>query len=219
MHDIVNDIDIEKLTKLDSIFAFIHETFGSPPNWKRPQGFVSLAKIIIEQQISLPSANAHFRRLNEYLVEFTPIELLKLTDEEMRSCQISRQKALYLRALASAIVDKRIRLERFDDLESSEIRRQLTSIKGIGEWTADIYLMFCLQEKDVFPYGDIAVMNAAKELSCAKTKGEIISLSEKWKPFRSLAAYHFWHYYLRKRNRPSELALRDMSSINDESNR
>jgi DNA-3-methyladenine glycosylase II len=203
MQDIVNSIDIEKLTKMDSIFAFIDKKYGNPPNWKRQPGFVSLAKIIIEQQVSLSAANAHFRKLNEYLLEFTPHELLGLTDEEMRNCQISRQKTIYLRALASAVVDKRIVLEQFDGMENSEIKRQLMNIKGIGEWTADIYLMFCLQEKDLFPFGDIAVMNAAKELSFAETKEDIIKLAETWKPFRSLAAYYFWHYYLSKRNLPS----------------
>jgi len=81
------------------------------------------------------------------------------------------------------------------------------NIKGIGQWTADIYLMFCMQEKDIFPFGDIAVINTVKELFFITTKEEIVLLSEKWKPFRSLAAYYFWHYYLRKRNRPSGLNI------------
>jgi DNA-3-methyladenine glycosylase II len=79
-------------------------------------------------------------------------------------------------------------------------------IKGIGNWTADIYLMFCLQLKDIFPIGDIAVVNTVKELSDAKSKEEILLLSERWKPYRSLATYFLWHYYLRKRNKPSELS-------------
>jgi DNA-3-methyladenine glycosylase II len=201
--DIVNNHDIEKLTRMDGIFALIREKYGNPPNWKREPGFVSLVKIILEQQVSLSSANAHFNKLNEYLSEFTPNEILKLPDEDMRDCQISRQKTIYLRALASAVIDKRIVFDRFDGLEVSEIRKQLTNIKGIGEWTAAIYLMFCLQVKDIFPFEDIAVMNAVRELTSAETKEEIIIVSEKWKPLRSLAAYFFWHYYLRKRNRPS----------------
>jgi DNA-3-methyladenine glycosylase II len=203
MKDIVNKTDIGKLTKMDGIFASINKKYGNPPNWKREQGFVSLSRIILEQQVSLSSANAHFNKLNDYVPEFTPGEILKLSDAEMRNCQISRQKTVYLRALASAVIDKRIVFDSFDGLERTEIRKQLTNIKGIGEWTADIYLMFCLQEKDIFPFGDIAVMNAAKELISAGTKEEIMPLAEKWKPFRSLAAYYFWHYYLRIRNRSS----------------
>lgn len=177
--------------------------YGEPPDWKMKPGFISLSKIILGQQLSLASAEAHFNKLNSYLSEFTPKEILKLTDIEMRKCQISRQKATYLRELSTAVIDKRIALDNFDKMITTEIGKQLLAIKGIGQWTTDIYLMFCLQEKDVFPFGDIAVVNTVKELFSVKSMEEIILLSEKWKPYRSLAAYYFWHYYLKKRNRPS----------------
>ncbi len=119
----------------------------------------------------------------------------------MRSCQISRQKAKYLRALSTSIEDKEIDLDGLAQLEETEIRTQLTQIKGIGQWTSDIYLMFCLQSKDIFPIGDIAVVNTVKELTDARTKEEIMIRVEKWQPLRSLASYFLWHYYLRKRNR------------------
>lgn len=207
VQDIVNKNDIEKLSEKDAVFSFIDEKYGAPPNWKRDQGFVSLAKIILEQQISLSSATAHFNKLNGYLREFTPEEILKLSDAEMRQCQISRQKTSYLRALASAVMNQSVKLDAFEAMDKTEVRTQLTSIKGIGQWTADIYLMFCLQEKDIFPIGDVAVLNAVRELSSAQTKDEIVVLTEKWRPFRSLAAYYFWHYYLSKRNRTAFLAL------------
>lgn len=202
--NIVNPKHIKQLTNAHSLFALINENYGTPPNWTRPQGFISLSQIILEQQVSLASAKAHFLKLSSYLVEFTPSNILKLTDEEMRSCQISRQKTKYLRALSTAIISGDVDLEELPKLNETEIRKQLTSIKGIGDWTTDIYLMFCLQSKDIFPIGDIAVVNTVKELSDAKTKEEIILLAEKWKPFRSLAVYFLWHYYLNKRNRPSE---------------
>lgn len=202
--NIVNPKHIEQLTNDHKIFALINEKYGIPPNWTRPQGFISLSKIILEQQVSLASANAHFLKLNSYLDEFTPSNILKLTDEEMRNCQISRQKTTYLRALSTPIMSGDIDLEELPTLNETEIRKQLTSIKGIGDWTTDIYLMFCLQSKDIFPIGDIAVVNTVKELSDAKTKEEIILLAEKWKPYRSLAVYFLWHYYLKKRNRQSE---------------
>jgi len=202
--NIVNPKHIKQLTSAHNIFALINENYGTPPNWTRPQGFISLSKIILEQQVNLASANAHFIKLNSYLAEFTPSNILKLTDEEMRRCQISRQKTKYLRALSTAIISGDVDLEELPKLNETEIRKQLTSIKGIGDWTTDIYLMFCLQSKDIFPIGDIAVVNTVKELSDAKTKEEIILLAEKWKPFRSLAVYFLWHYYLNKRNRPSE---------------
>lgn len=146
----------------------------------------------------------HFNKLNNYLNEFTPTNILKLTDEEMRACQISRQKAKYLRALSTAILDGDIDLEELGSLSEAEARNKLTSIKGIGEWTTDIYLMFCLQAKDIFPVGDIALVNTVKELTDVKIKEDIILLAESWKPFRSLAAYFLWHYYLKKRNRAAE---------------
>ena len=201
---IVDPANIKKLLKADKIFTVIHDKYGIPPNWTRPQGFVSLSKIILEQQVSLASAGAHFRKLNNYLDEFTPSNILKLTDEEMRACQISRQKTTYLRSLSTAILNKDIDLEILPQVEEPQIRKQLTGIKGIGNWTTDIYLMFCLQATDIFPIGDIALVNTVKELSDATTATDIMLLAEKWKPYRSLAVYFFWHYYLKKRNRPSE---------------
>jgi DNA-3-methyladenine glycosylase II len=201
LKNIVNRDDIKELTRIDQIFAFIDAKYGHPPNWSRPQGFISLSKIILEQQVSQASANAHFLKLNGYMSDFTASNILKLTDEEMRICQISRQKSNYLRELSAAILDGVIDLHELSELTVTEVRKQLTSIKGIGEWTADIYLMFCLQSKNIFPVGDIALVNAAKELSHLKTKEEVLILSENWIPFRSLAAYYLWHYYLSKRNK------------------
>ncbi|WP_184623918.1 DNA-3-methyladenine glycosylase family protein [Pedobacter cryoconitis] len=201
MNSIVNEKDVKALIKTNQVMADIFNQYQFPPDWSRPQGFVTLSKIILEQQVSLASANAHFIKLNSYLEEFTPANILKLTDEEMRTCQISRQKSKYLRELAIAIVSKNIDLEELQLLDEVEIRRQLTSIKGIGNWTVDVYLMFCLQAKDIFPHGDIAIVNTMKELTDARTKEEMISLAENWKPLRSLATYFLWHYYLIRRNR------------------
>ena len=198
---IVNSPDIKKLTASHKIFFKIKERYGIPPNWQRPQGFVSLSKIILEQQVSLASAEAHFKKLNSYIKDFAPKEILRLTDEELRACQISRQKAKYLRELSLAVINKDLIFEELPIIGSKEVREKLTSIKGIGDWTTDIYLMFCLQSKDIFPLGDIALINTIKELTKVKTHFEIVSLTQKWKPYRSLAAYFLWYYYLKKRNR------------------
>lgn len=204
MKKIVNREDIKELIRIDQIFAFIDSRYGPPPNWSRPQGFLSLSKIILEQQISLAAANAHFLKLSGYMSGFTPSNILKLTDEEMRICQISRQKSKYLRELSAAILDGVIDLYELSKLNETEVKKQLTGIKGIGDWTSDIYLMFCLQSKNIFPIGDIAIIKAAKELTRVKTKEEVAFLSENWKPFRSLAAYYFWHYYLCKKSKTPE---------------
>ncbi len=201
MQSIVNSSDIEQLYRLDKLFIHIHSQYGVPPNFSKPQGFVSLSRIILEQQVSLQSANAHFNKLNNYIPSFSPKEMLRLSDEEMRACQISRQKAKYLKALSIAILEEKIKLDELANLTQSEVREQLKSVKGIGDWTTDIYLMFCMQAKDIFPIGDVAIITTVRELTTAKTKEEILLLSEKWKPYRSLASFFFWYYYLKKRNR------------------
>ena len=198
---IVNSKDIKKLTTSNKIFSKIKDLYGIPPNWQRPRGFISLSRIILEQQVSLASAEAHFNKLNCYLKEFVPTEILKLTDQEMRACQISRQKAKYLRELSIAVLNKDLIFEELPKLSPDEVRKKLTSIKGIGDWTTDIYFMFCIQSKDVFPLGDIALITTIKELKKVKTKSGIVRLTQKWKPCRSLAAYFLWYYYLKKRNR------------------
>jgi DNA-3-methyladenine glycosylase II len=203
---IVNNVDIKRLFKLDKLFVSISDKYGTPPNWSRTPGFISLSKIILEQQVSLASADAHFFKLISYIKALTPENILNLTDEEMRLCQISRQKAGYLRELSVAVLNKSFDFDRLSKLDETEARMMLTNIKGIGNWTADIYMMFCMQSKNIFPIGDIALVNTVKELTGAKTREEIIACAEKWQPLRSLATYYLWHYYLKKRNRPSELS-------------
>lgn len=193
---IVNDKDIKKLFELDDLFVHIHDKYGAPPNWERPQGFVSLSMIILEQQVSLASAKAHFNKLNQYIPAFSPEEILKLSDEEMRNCQISWQKSKYLRILSEAILKNEIDFNSIGKMSLEESRKKLTAMKGIGDWTVDIYQLFCLQAKDIFPIGDIAIVNSIKKLTPAKTREEVLALSEKWKPLRSLATYFLWHYYL-----------------------
>lgn len=198
---IVNNADIKTLVFSHKIFSDIKDKYGAPPNWQRPPGFVSLSRIILEQQVSLASAEAHFKKLNGYITNFTPSNILKLSDEEMRVCQISRQKNKYLRELSLAVLNKDLVFEELSKLSPEKVREKLTSIKGIGDWSTDIYLMFCLQSKDIFPLGDIALKTTIKELTNVKTKSGIVRLTKKWKPLRSLAAYFLWHYYLNKRNR------------------
>ena len=200
---IVNNTDIKTLISSHKLFSKIKDKYGTPPNWQRPQGFASLSRIILEQQVSLASAEAHFIKLNNYLPEFSPTEILKLTDEEIRACQISRQKAKYLRALSQSVLNKELVFTGLPKLSPDDVRKKLTSIKGIGDWTTDIYLMFCLQAIDVFPMGDIALIATIKELTKVRTREGIVRLTKKWKPLRSLAAYFLWHYYLKKRNRKS----------------
>src|SRR5687768_1159177 len=209
---IVQEKHIDLLVKKDKVIASIYKNHGAPPNWSREPGFVSLSRIILEQQVSLASALAHFNKLDSYLAAFTPQNILKLSDEEMRNCQISRQKAKYLRCLSEAIVKKEMDLNTLENLNEAEIREKLTSIKGIGVWTSDIYLMFCLQQKNIFPIGDIAVVNTIKSLYGIKEREKIMKLSEKWAPYKSLGTYFMWHHYLEKTRLPARQGKKNESA-------
>ena len=174
---------------------------GYPPFWTRPNKFETLVLTILEQQVSLASAYAAYKRLKERLPELTPENFIILSDEDLRSCYFSRQKIVYVRGLAQAILSKQISLKSFEAKEDEEVRKELIALKGIGNWTVDVYLLHTLQRTDVFPIGDIALINAVRAVTDKPlTKEEILTLSEKWKPYRSIATLIFWHYYIIKRN-------------------
>ncbi len=201
MEPIVNENDLTGLFKADKLFKKIFHEIGAPPVWQREQGFESLCRIILEQQVSLQSAFAHYTSLKNFVEEFSPEKIAALTPEEMRSCNVSRQKAMYIKGLAEAIISGHLNLNALANHDELEIRRQLTSLKGIGTWTADIYLLMCLQKKDIFPLGDIAVIAGAKKITGLKTRDEIEIISAQWQPYRSLAACFCWHVYLQDRKR------------------
>ncbi|PSG90098.1 DNA-3-methyladenine glycosylase family protein [Aurantibacter aestuarii] len=202
MTPIVNSTDIHKLIALDPVFKSIYETHGTPENYERAEGFETLCRIILEQQVSLASAKAHYLKLKNHISIYTPEQLLKLSDVEFKNCFISKQKATYLRALSNAILTNQIDLSLLSSLSEAEIRLQLTAIKGIGSWTADVYLMFCLQHKNIFPIGDIAIRQSIKTLYQIEDREVMIQRAETWKPYQSLACYFLWHFYLKSRNRP-----------------
>lgn len=205
-HRFVNPQSIQELQEKEPIFKDIFIEFGSPPAWKRPQSYASLCKIILEQQVSLASAKAHFEKLKAYVGDFQPELILRLSDEEMRNCHISRQKTKYIKEVAKTVVEGRLVFEELPKLPETEIREKLTSIKGIGQWTADMYLLFCLQSPDILPLGDLAIVNAMKELWNVTEKDTMYELAEKWRPLRSLGTFSLWHYYLQKRNRKDDLS-------------
>ena len=176
--------------------------FGYPPMWTRPCTFQTLIHIILEQQVSLASARAALNKLKEKTGNITPLKLLALSDEEMKACYFSRQKLIYARHLAEAITSKKLTLKKLAALPDEDVRKELTSIKGIGNWTADVYLLFGLQRTDVFPTGDLAMMNAFREIKKLDKNipgEESLRIAEQWKPYRSIATMMLWHYYIKKR--------------------
>ena len=153
-----------KLCRIDKDLHAVIRQYGHPPMWTRPANFQSLVLFILEQQVSLASAYAAFKKLKEKVGYVTPAKILALTDAELRSCYFSRQKIIYARELAKAVQTKQIRLNKIAISHEDEIRHELKKIKGIGDWTVDVYLMHSLQRTDLFPLGDIALVNSLKEI-------------------------------------------------------
>ncbi|HVG16041.1 MAG TPA: hypothetical protein VM935_13820 [Chitinophagaceae bacterium] len=180
----------------------IIETYGKPPMWIRENSYATLVLTILEQQVSLASAYAANQRLVEKIKHVTPHNLLELSDEDLRECAFTRQKIIYVRGLANALVEKRIDLHQLQFQTDEGVRSILKGLKGIGDWTVDIYLIHALQRMDIFPTGDLALVKAMleiKKLPPATTKEELVALSAIWKPYRSIATMILWHYYIQKR--------------------
>ena len=154
----------DELALSDEDLAAIIRSYGYPPMWNRPNTFETLVHIILEQQVSLASALAALNKLREYIGEITPQKVLLLSDQELKACYFSRQKTGYVRFLAESVVARHIDLNTMAGLPDDEVRTTLTALKGIGNWTVDVYLIFVLQRADIFPFGDLAAVNALKRV-------------------------------------------------------
>lgn len=189
------------LCEKDNIFKNIIEKYDLPVVPSRPQGFESLVLLILEQQVSINSAQATFAKLKNKLKIFSPQNIFMLSDENYKEVGVSRQKTGYIKGLAKTIIDKELDLESLTTKTVEQIREELIKIKGIGQWTIDVYLMLCLKAPDIIPLGDIAVINTINELLNISEKHEMEQYTKLWQPHRSAATFLLWHYYLRKRNR------------------
>lgn len=190
------------LAKKDKDLKRIIRQHGYPPMWTRPASFQTLILFILEQQVSLASAYAAFKKLKEKIGYVTPSKILSLTDAELRACYFSRQKIVYARELAKAVQSRQLRLKKFSNAHEDEVRIELKKIKGIGDWTVDVYLMHALQRSDLFPLGDVALVNSLKEtkqLHPQITREKMLAIAEPWRPYRSVASMILWHAYIQKR--------------------
>ncbi len=188
---------------VDPALKIVHDMYGTPPLWDRPQGFETLLQIILEQQVSLASAKACYDKLCMRLKKVTPKRLLTLSDAELKTVGFSRQKTAYARHLSEAILAKRIDFETLNHLPDTEVKAELIKLKGVGEWTSDIYLLMALLRPDVMPRGDVALHTAWQNLSSEPrpSSDEFLAIAERWAPYRSVAARLLWHFYLsEKRN-------------------
>ena len=193
----------KKLAEKDNELKQIISSYGLPPMWVRENSFATLVLTILEQQISLASAFAAYQKLKEKIKLITPQNFLLLSDNELRSCYFSRQKIMYARGLAAALINEEISLQQFEFEKDDVVRGTLKKLKGIGDWTADIYLIHALRRTDIFPIGDLALGNALKvikKLSPDATKEEMVKIAEPWRPYRSITSMILWHYYIKKKN-------------------
>ena len=189
----------DKLASMDDDLAIIIGTHRYPPMWTRPNTFETLVHIILEQQVSLASALAALNKLKDRLKEITPKAFLALTDEELKACYFSRQKTIYTRVLATELLEGKLDLEALEVLTDDAVRARLITLKGIGNWTIDVYLMFVLQRSDIFPVGDLAAINAlrrVKRLPKDTSKEILLEVAASWQPYRTIATMLLWHLYL-----------------------
>ncbi|MEH1784301.1 DNA-3-methyladenine glycosylase 2 family protein [Nostoc sp.] len=191
------------LANLDSDLAWILETLGPPPICSREPGFATLLCIILEQQVSLAAAKAVFTRLCGVVVTLTPENFLTLDDAQLKGIGFSRQKILYCRGLANAIATGQLDLTKLEGMDETTIRTELKRLKGIGDWTVDIYLLMALQRPNVFPKGDLAIaiaLQRLKKLATRPTPAQLEAITQHWRPWRAVAARLLWHYYLSNTN-------------------
>jgi DNA-3-methyladenine glycosylase II len=190
---------VAALSTIDPDLAGIAARHGPPPLWGREPGFDTLVQIILEQQVSLASAEAARGRLIRAAGAVTPEAIDAAGEESLRAAGLTRQKSRYLVGLARDVLDGRLDLAATERIDDEAVRTALTGVLGIGRWTADIYLLMALRRPDVWPTGDLALagsMRRAKALTALPSAAEQLSIAETWRPWRAVAARLLWHAYL-----------------------
>ena len=192
-----------ELAARDETLARILVTHGAPPMWRRATSFSTLVHIILEQQVSLKSAKAMLLRLQSKIDPFTPEQFVQLGDTYLRGLGVTRQKSAYLLHLSGSILSGDLSLAKLSRMPDEEVRQRLTRIKGIGLWSADVYLLMAMRRADIWPAGDLALAVAAKELWSLErrpTPLELEQIAEKWRPYRAVAARMLWQHYLGRKS-------------------
>jgi DNA-3-methyladenine glycosylase II len=182
--------------------ARLHAFTGDPPLRRRAAGFKGLARVIVGQQLSIASAGAIWERLEANARPFTPASLLAMRDEDLRSVGLSAGKIQTLRGVARAIASRELDLNSLASAPDAVIHERLTKLKGIGPWTADIYMLFCLARADAWSPGDLALQHSVGDLiglGVRPGQAEMIEIAEIWRPWRAVAARMLWRYYTLRR--------------------
>ena len=169
--------------------------------WARRPGFPTLLRIILEQQVSLISARAMFERLKQNIEPFSALGFIEAGEASLRSLGVTRQKAHYCIQVAEAFTNGE--LNQLAGMTDEDAHQALVSIKGVGPWTANIYLLMVLRRPDIWPDGDVALASAVgslRHLIPRPSFPELATIAESWRPYRSVAARMLWQYYLAERN-------------------
>lgn len=193
----------DRLAAVDRKIKNIVNRFGYPVFWQRTGEFEGLVRIILEQQVSLVSALAVYRKLKSIIDPITPESLIRLKERDFKFCGFSRQKTLYVKILANEILNNHLNMNELSTLPDDIVRQKLIAIKGIGNWTCDIYLLICLNRLDIFPLGDLALIKSMVEnkfIHHKPSKTDIQKISEQYKPFRSIFSMIMWHTYIGEHN-------------------
>lgn len=194
-------MSVEHLTALDPIFSECLRV-GGPAirDFSRPSGFVGLLRMVMEQQLSTRVALALWAKLQQRMGgAVTPEAILALDDESLRACGFSRQKIGYARGLADAVASGRLDFDVIHILPDEEAISRLVALKGIGRWSAEVYLMSTLDRPDIWPIGDLAIQLGVQRLkgwADKPTPRQLIEVAEPWRPYRSFAARLVWHHYV-----------------------
>jgi DNA-3-methyladenine glycosylase II len=196
----------DDLASRDADLSDIIREYGYPPFWALPNSYETLVQIILEQQVSLASAKAALEKLRTRVGDITPENVAVLTDEDFRAAYFSRQKTVYVKHLTEQILNQRLDIAGLEALSNEAIRQRLVQLKGVGNWTIDVYLILVLHRADFFPIGDIAAVNAlkmVKKLAKDAPVAEVVQVAAQWQPYRSVGTMLLWHYYLSSRARPT----------------
>jgi DNA-3-methyladenine glycosylase II len=192
------------LASRDCDLARIHQRLGDPPIWGRRPGFPALVKIILEQQVSLRSAAAMYRRIDGHVGGMSPHAVDRLGVTGLRRLGVTRQKAAYCHGLARRVLDGSLDLSVVARASDEEGRRMLLDVPGLGPWSVDIYYLMALRRPDVWPRGDLALAIALRDvkgLRALPSHAQQLELASQWSPWRSVAARILWASYLSARGR------------------
>lgn len=193
---------VDELRGMDQHLDEVVGQFGPPPMWGRNPGFAALVKIILEQQVSLASGQAVYSTLQCRLGKVSAHKVASTPTSQLRRWGLTRQKATYCSELAQSVVSGRLNLRSLTVADDNDVRTALIGVKGIGPWTASVYLLMVLRRPDIWPDGDVALAESARQVKRLNLRpgfGQLRDMAASWAPWRSVAARILWHAYLSRK--------------------